>query len=126
MIFPVRTFLSKNDFAILPRRGGLFQNRETKKSLPGDQLWVKVEAGGRLPGNSHPRPDMGVTDVTAPPAFAAPFCMDFPGLSSFPHFERDPLASGRVKWQTDSGQQRYQERNQEGRDALAGLFKRNG
>jgi hypothetical protein len=30
--------LSKNDFAILPGRGGLFQNRETKKSLSCDQF----------------------------------------------------------------------------------------
>jgi hypothetical protein len=33
----MRTFLSKNDLAILPGRGGLFQNRETKKPPPGDQ-----------------------------------------------------------------------------------------
>jgi hypothetical protein len=90
------TFLSKNDFAILRGRGGLFQNRETKGSLPGDQLQVKGEAGGGLPGNGHVRPNMDVTDVTAPPAFAAPFCMDFPGLSSFLHFGRDPHTPGQV------------------------------
>jgi hypothetical protein len=58
----------------LPRgRGGLFQNRETKETLPGDQLQVMGEAGGGLPGNSHARPNMGMTDVTAPPALAVPF-----------------------------------------------------
>jgi hypothetical protein len=31
------------------------------------------EAGGGLPGNSHPRPCMGMTDETSPPAGAAPF-----------------------------------------------------
>jgi hypothetical protein len=68
-------------FNRFPRgRGGLFQNRETKGTLPGDQLQVMGEApqgvgqaGGGLIGNSHARPNMGMTDVTAPPAFAAAF-----------------------------------------------------
>jgi hypothetical protein len=51
--------------------GGLFQNRETKGTLPGDQLQVMGEAGGGLPGNSHARRNMEMTDAPAPPAFAA-------------------------------------------------------
>jgi hypothetical protein len=54
-------------------RGGLFQNRETKETLHGDQLSLMGEAGGELPGNSHPNPCMEMTDETSPPAFAAPF-----------------------------------------------------
>jgi hypothetical protein len=54
-------------------RGGLFQNRETKGTLPGDQLQVMVQAGGGLPWNNHAKPKMAMTDVTAPPAFGAPF-----------------------------------------------------
>jgi hypothetical protein len=45
--------------------GGLFQNRETKGTLPGDQLQVMVEAGGGLPGNGHSRPNMEMTDKSA-------------------------------------------------------------
>jgi hypothetical protein len=30
-----------------------------------------VEAGGGLPGNSHVKPNMEMTDAAAPPAFAA-------------------------------------------------------
>jgi hypothetical protein len=34
---------------------------------------VMGEAGGGIPGNSHARRNMEMTDAAAPPAFAAPF-----------------------------------------------------
>jgi hypothetical protein len=74
-------------------RGSLFQNRETKGTLPSDQLQVMGEAGGGLPGNSRARPNMGMTDVTAPSAFAAPlFAWSFPVSLRFLILKETPAA----------------------------------
>jgi hypothetical protein len=41
------------EYLSLRGRGGLFQNRETKKPVPRVQHEAMVEAGGEAPGNNH-------------------------------------------------------------------------